>query len=115
MQKNRDPERLILQGLPKELHLLLPKGKTVKAAGNAYPVPLIIATLNPMLLALHRSGLDLVNWPPKKMLSDKTPDSLPAATKAFATKGKIVDKKKAMAKKQADKRRQKKQRRNEDK
>ena len=54
-RKLADPERLLLQGLPKEMCLELPHGLAVFAAGNAYPVPLIIAALQPMLMALHSS------------------------------------------------------------
>lgn len=53
-RKVRDAERLSLQGLPLKMLHTLPRGKIVFATGNAYPVPLIIAVFQPMLMALSR-------------------------------------------------------------
>ena len=50
-----DSERLALQGLPPDMLQDLPCGKAIKAAGNAFPVPLIIACLHPMLMAASES------------------------------------------------------------
>ncbi len=55
-RKLQDVERLTLQGLPPEVLATLSPGKAVFAAGNAYPVPLIIACIQPMLMAIHRLG-----------------------------------------------------------
>jgi len=53
-RKLMDSERLILQGLPTDLLLTLPPGRAVFASGNAYPPPLIISAMQPMLMAVHR-------------------------------------------------------------
>ena len=58
-----DSERLGLQGLPITLIQTLPANKVAFAAGNAYPVPLIIATMQPMLMALSRPRTQsLIVW-----------------------------------------------------
>ena len=62
-------ERLALQGIPPEVAEILGPKLSTKAAGNAYPVPLIIAALYPILLAIMKSTLDLSTWPlPAAML-----------------------------------------------
>jgi site-specific DNA-cytosine methylase len=66
-------ERLTCQGFPAKLCLQLGETLTVKASGNAYPPPLIIATLQPCLMALARSGLDLMSWPPADLPRDVPP------------------------------------------
>ena len=45
-------ERIILQGFPKACAAHLPQGLQVKASGNAYPVPLMAATLTPIVQGL---------------------------------------------------------------
>eukprot|EP00973_Karenia_brevis_P055277 7685128-Karenia_brevis.AAC.1 len=77
-RKVRGPERLALQGFPKSLALLLQK-RCIVAAGNAYPPPLIVAVLYPMLQALKASGLDLREWPSAAKVSKHVPMSVYAA------------------------------------
>ena len=58
----RDTELFSLQGFPPELVYNLGLDLARKAAGNAYPPCLIIAVLQPMLLAL--ATFPLATWPP---------------------------------------------------
>ena len=88
-RKLRDTERLTLQGFPKTLALDL-KGKTRFAAGNAFPVPVIVAMLHPMLEALSTSGLGLASWPPRNMLSRKVPGCVAAVAKQMKAKPRKV-------------------------
>ena len=62
-------ERLALQGFMPKIILDFPTTKlAIKAAGNAYPVPLIIATTHGIIKAISdavsESRLDILNWPP---------------------------------------------------
>ena len=86
------PERLALQGFPPHQALRLPENKIVFAAGNAYPVPLIVATLHPMLKSLVDSGLDLCSHPAPEMLSATVPASIPKILKALAAPGRVTNK-----------------------
>ena len=88
-RKLRDTERLTLQGFPKTLALDL-KGKTRFAAGNAFPAPVIVAMLHPMLEALSKSGLDLATWPPRHMLSRKVPECVAVAANQMKAKPRKV-------------------------
>ena len=88
-RKLRDTERLTLQGFPKTLALDL-KGKTRFAAGNAFPVPVIVAMLHPMLEALSKSSLDLATWPPMHMLSRKDLECVAVAAKQMKAKPRKV-------------------------
>ena len=93
------PERLQLMGFPGKLALTLPESRVVFASGNAYPVPLIIASFFPMLLALAQSGLPFADWPPPAELETEIPRNIPNLLRALASPGKVVDKDKhAMAK-----------------
>jgi hypothetical protein len=68
-------------------------GKAVKAAGNAYPRELIVATLQPILEALANSKVDLASWPPSDILCTEIPEGLEQFTKALMAKGRVIDKK----------------------
>ena len=89
-RKFKNCERLTLQGLPAETALLLEPSTAFKAAGNAYPVPLIIATLAPMLSALTESSIQLAEWPPQRLLSQKVPEDMQAFVKALKRKGQFL-------------------------
>ena len=89
LRKLRDTQRLTLQGFPKTLALDL-KGKTRFAAGNAFPAPVIVAMLHPMLEALSKSGLDLATWPPRHMLSRKVPECVAVAANQMKAKPRNV-------------------------
>ena len=57
-------ERLRLQGFGMEVYDALPSDAcAVKAAGNAYPVPFILANVHGMIKRIHDSGVDLSSWP----------------------------------------------------
>ena len=53
--------RLIVQGIPASVIKELPPGKAVKAAGNAFSVPLIVAVVTPLLRAVLDKLGDLRN------------------------------------------------------
>jgi hypothetical protein len=57
---------------------LLPPKKAIKAAGNAYIVPLIIAVLQPMLMALAKSNVNHAAWSPSHLVSRELPEGLRA-------------------------------------
>ena len=62
----QNSERLTLQGFPPDLALWMPTDAVFKAAGNAYPVPLMIATMHPLLKAIKDrigNGFDFNAWP----------------------------------------------------
>ena len=86
-RKFRNCERLGLQGIPVETALLLSPSKAFKAAGNAYPVPLIMATLAPMLSAIAASSTQLADWPPPHMLTKEVPTNMDAFVRALKQKG----------------------------
>ena len=90
------PERLQLQGFPPKYALDLPEDKIIFAAGNSYPVPLMVACFFPMLKSLAESGLDLQRHPSAGMISDTIPACLPMVTRAMAAPGRIVNKVKHM-------------------
>ena len=58
-------ERLVLQGFPRELIYDFPEPTlALKAAGNAYPVPLIVASVAPLIRAIAESPhVDFPKWP----------------------------------------------------
>lgn len=58
-------ERLVLQGFPPDTAKQLGNDESLiaKAAGNAYPVPLIAAVLKPMIQAIDSSSKSLGEWP----------------------------------------------------
>ena len=85
-RKLHPAERLTLQGFRKELALQLGT-KTLQAAGNAYPPPLIISVLWPMLDALAKSNIDFVNWPPSHLVSNEIPhDIIDTARRCMAAR-----------------------------
>ena len=64
-------ERLILQGFHASVASnLKDPALVIKATGNAYPVPLVIAATHGMLRAIADSTLDLATWPPPCMPDD---------------------------------------------
>lgn len=66
-------ERLGLQGFRPSAALDLTPGACMKAAGNAYPPPLIIAVLHGMLEALlGNHHFDFRSWPPANALASPT-------------------------------------------
>ena len=81
-------ERLTLQGFPPRLILDLGSSiLAVKASGNAYPVPLIIATVHPLIEAIGtKECFDFESWPLPEMISDKTPDCMELFSKALVAK-----------------------------
>ena len=57
-------ERSQLQGLPESIYDNLPTDAcAIKAAGNAYPVPLLIAHMHGIINAIHGASVDLMSWP----------------------------------------------------
>jgi hypothetical protein len=65
-------ERLGLQGFRPSAALDLTPGACAKAAGNAYPPPLIIAVLHGMLEAVGNHHFDFRSWPPASALASPT-------------------------------------------
>ena len=106
------PQRLVLQGFPPELALDLPVGKITFAAGNAYPIPLMVAVFHPMLLALARSGVPLAAWPPTDMVTTAMPD-VRKLLRHLTAPGKIVNRDKHQSAQQ-QKRKKKRSRSNSD-
>ena len=106
------PERLALQGFPPELAMDLPEEKICFASGNAYPIPLIIAVLHPMLMTIAScEQLDFPSWPAADDITEVTEASVvKQVRKAFADKGKIVNKKKHNEAKQRIRRKKKRHR-----
>ena len=91
-RKIHDVERLQLQGLPASLLAQLPAGKALKASGNAYPVPLIIAVLQPILMEVSKK-IHLPSWPPPEIVSSR-PDGLGDFHRALKALPRIICKKK---------------------
>lgn len=87
------PVRLALQGFPPSLALDLPEGKITFAAGNAYPIPLLVAVFQPMLAALALSDVSLATWPPADMVTTVMPD-LSGLIRGLNAAGKIVNREK---------------------
>ena len=62
-------ERLVLQGFPADVYDKLPTETTVvKAAGNAYPVPLLMACLKPIVEEISTTNDDMMAQPPSQEL-----------------------------------------------
>ena len=83
-----------MQGIPASVIKELPPGKAVKASGNAFPVPLIVAVFAPLLRAVLDKLGDLRNWPGpnelaafKKALLDPTPQVKKRSKSADAEMG----------------------------
>ena len=56
-------ERFCLQGFKTSVYDAMPSDIcAIKAAGNAYPVPLLVANLHGMVKAIHDSAIDLNHW-----------------------------------------------------
>ena len=70
-----------MQGIPASVIKELPPGKAVKASGNAFPVPLIVAVFAPLLRAVLDKLGDLRNWPGQ--VQSYTPNELAAFKKAL--------------------------------
>jgi site-specific DNA-cytosine methylase len=86
------PERLALQGFPPQLALDLPETKICFASGNAYPVPLLVAVLCPMLHAVASSEqVDFASWPGNEMSSQIEPRLIPTVLRALASPGRVVN------------------------
>lgn len=90
-------ERLTSQGFPAELLFGLGRELATFAAGNAYPVPLIIAALHPILEAIGNCDV-LATWPPQDMVSKTLPACLGQAMEAFKRPGRLTAKVKQRAK-----------------
>ena len=88
-------ERLQLQGFPGSIcrHL---GSKTLFAAGNAYPVPFLVATMHPLLDALAHSSLDFLQWPPK--LGNQVPPCITVIARKLRGRQRVAKKAKAKAK-----------------
>ena len=94
-------ERLGLQGFPKKLTKYMATDVLgIKAAGNAYPIPLIVACSAPMLVALSDRCLAKL---PKSI--PYIPEEMFKFCAAIRRKGKIVQKWKVNSKKKAPKKR----------
>ena len=80
----RNNEKLAAQGFSPKVHLSLSSQCPQKASGNAYPVPLIIAVLHPIVNALGQ--INLAQWPPHGVRSTSMPPMsfLNAVMKEFA-------------------------------
>ena len=66
----RESEKLVAQGFSKNSHLLLDTRCARKAAGNAYPVNLMVAVLEPIIemLTPEKFPSDFAAWPPASLL-----------------------------------------------
>ena len=88
-------ELLALQGFPPKLLLKLGEDLCRKASGNAYPPPLMIAVLQPMLMAL-KSKIKLEDLPTKTNYGDGVNMGvLLKLRKALNSKAKAMPKKKS--------------------
>ena len=87
-------ERFTLQGLPKTMALHLSKRMSLKASGNAYPPPLITATLLPLLKAMANSTVDLTNWPTQPLPAEAPPEVMKKARRLLVARGRVVNKRK---------------------
>eukprot|EP00973_Karenia_brevis_P089597 12398603-Karenia_brevis.AAC.1 len=69
------------------------------AAGNAYPVPFLVATVHPLLDALAHSSLDLLQWPPK--LARQVPPCITVIMRKLHSRQRVAKKGIAKAKAKA--------------
>ena len=85
MRHVRESEKLVAQGFSKNTHLLLDTRCARKAAGNAYPVNLMVAVLQPIIQMLtpEKFPFDFAAWPPASLLE---PHSAGVATARAAAK-----------------------------
>ena len=89
-------ERLALQGFPQGVSSLLPPWLVAHAAGNAYPPPLIIAVLGPMLLALQNSKV-WRTWPEQAVFSNLEPPEVDQLARACSRPARVVNRAKHAA------------------
>ena len=89
-------ELLALQGLPCSLVQYLGYELTRKAAGNAYPPPLIMAVLHPLLESVASSQYDLASWPPAHLVSSAMPPEVQHCLKSFRARPKLLPNKKKL-------------------
>jgi site-specific DNA-cytosine methylase len=111
MRHVRTSEKFVAQGFPRKTHALLDSRCGQKAAGNAYPVNLMVAVLHPLVMALDK--FDLAAWPPASVISSEM-DGLSAVRAASALLSKPckkVDQKKKAAQAAVLKRRKKRKKR----
>eukprot|EP00959_Pyramimonas_sp_CCMP1952_P129378 2705526-Pyramimonas_sp.AAC.1 len=95
-------ERLALQGFPPSLALWMTGDVSLKAAGNAYAVPVVIAALCPLIQVLKTAisnGFDLQAWPSD--LSHRVPDECNVLARALSARPKLAPKSKARGCKRA--------------
>ena len=83
-------ERLALQGFPQGVGSLLPPDIVVHAAGNAYPPPLIVAVLGPMLQTLQDSEV-WRTWPEQAVISNVEPLEVDQLAKACSRRPRVVN------------------------
>ena len=83
-------ERLALQGFEPSIAIDLRPASAFKAAGNAYPIPLVLATLMPLLQAVADSGMDFRAWPDPSMISRELPQGLDVFRKELKKKPKVL-------------------------
>ncbi len=86
------------QGFPANVVLELSPERALKAAGNAYPTVLIIATFHPLLQTLGRHDFNIVDWPPPEMISRVVPDCVHKAMKELMQPCRLLPKPKLKSK-----------------
>lgn len=89
-------ERLMLQGFPPALANDLPRYDACRAAGNAFPVPGLIAVIHPMLKAVSnpvKTGIRFADWPPPDIIQKGALANFDKFQKALREKPKSVPKK----------------------
>ena len=88
------PERLGAQGFNTSLAMDLSSASALKATGNAYPVPCMIAVLGPMIRSLaSTSHFSFASWPPST--------SPPKLRDMLAFQEKLTKKPRSLRKRQA--------------
>ena len=91
------PERLTLQGFPAKMAATLGKTLTYKASGNAYPPPLMLACLYPMMAAIGSSSINLQLWPPSDLPKLLPDPQLVRLRRLLLARGRIVNRNKFAA------------------
>jgi site-specific DNA-cytosine methylase len=91
-RKAMPTERLTLQGFRAQLVILLGQKLAEFASGNAYPPPLIVATLYPLLRAIADSNLDLAKWPPAGLPPMPPPDLMKKFQSLLTARPRIINK-----------------------
>ena len=82
-----DSERLVLQGVPPKVLLSLPQGKAAQASGNTFPTSLIIACVQPLLMSIARSSIDLKSWPPPHFVKHTLPTGVDSFVRSSESQG----------------------------